>query len=71
MSGQPARNPAAHSAWMDRWERDHSGRWRHRGSKLVLPTPTHPVPPLRPCRDTILELERELNDGAQLSEVAK
>jgi len=56
---------------MDRWERDHSGRWRHRGSKLVLPTPTHPVPPLRPCRDTILELERELNDGAQLSEVAK
>jgi hypothetical protein len=58
-------NTAKAQAWGEAWRREYRGRYRYLddGGRGL-----HPIRALVPdCRDTILALERQINDGQQLS----
>lgn len=54
-------NMGAAGRWQARWERDFAHRWTVVGCKYV---PAQPMEArfFRSCRDTIRELEREINE---------
>lgn len=57
-------DPAVAIAWQERWHREFASRWRTSGSSgglFPVRTVAPKLEPLRPCRDVILELERELS----------
>lgn len=66
-------NPELVAAWEAEWERTHAGRWHTNGTTdagWLLYFPNRPLPPVTvppPSRAVLLELERELNEGRQLS----
>lgn len=76
-------SPEKAAAWGRKWSQYHAGRWRVRDSGYHLPKPMAPLqerdwgkpsPRVLPLdNDSVrapLALERELNDGQQLSVVA-
>ena len=61
-------NTAKAQAWGEAWRREYRGRYRYLddGGRGLHPIRVPmPIPP--DCRDTILAIERQINDGRQLS----
>lgn len=61
-------------AWQRFWSENHAKRWRNgsRGGLIAVKRDAGVAIPNRPrlnCRETILALERQINEGRQLSPV--
>lgn len=61
-------NPAKAHAWGEAWRHKHRGRYFDDGGRGLHPIRL-PMPAPNDCRETILALERQINEGRQLSPV--